>query len=76
MFASVLGMALSIAFGISNTYAIGVAFYVVCGAMIAVTRSAGHVSQDDVDHAVSALAPSIQPTLDETAARMPEKQQA
>ena len=30
MFASVLGMALSIEFGIARTYALGVGFYVVC----------------------------------------------
>ena len=30
MLASVLGMALSIEFGIAKTYAIGVAFYAVC----------------------------------------------
>ena len=34
MFASVLGMALSIEFGIAKTYALGVGFYVVCAAMI------------------------------------------
>jgi SAM-dependent methyltransferase len=34
MFASVLGMALSIEFGITRTYAIGACFYVVCAFMI------------------------------------------
>ena len=34
MFASVLGMALSIEFGIAKTYAIGVAFYAVCAFII------------------------------------------
>ena len=34
MFASVLGMALSIEFGIARTYAIGACFYVVCAALI------------------------------------------
>jgi spermidine synthase len=34
MFASVLGMALSIEYGIAKTYAIGVCFYVVCTCMI------------------------------------------
>ena len=36
MLASVLGMALSIEFGIANTYAIGAAFYVVCALMLVV----------------------------------------
>ncbi len=34
MFASVLGMALSIEFGITRTYAIGACFYVVCAVLI------------------------------------------
>jgi hypothetical protein len=38
MFASVLGMALSIEFGIANTYALGACFYVVCAVMIAISR--------------------------------------
>jgi spermidine synthase len=38
MFASILGMALSIEFGIANTYALGACFYVVCAVMIAVSR--------------------------------------
>jgi SAM-dependent methyltransferase len=36
MLASVMGMALSIEFGIAHTYALGVGFYVVCAAMIAI----------------------------------------
>jgi hypothetical protein len=40
MFASVLGMALSIEFGIAKTYALGVGFYVVCAIMIVVSRRA------------------------------------
>jgi spermidine synthase len=38
MLASVLGVALSIQFGIAATYALGVGFYVVCVAMLAVRR--------------------------------------
>jgi SAM-dependent methyltransferase len=38
--ASVLGMALSIEFGITKTYELGVCFYVVCALMIAGTRKA------------------------------------
>src|SRR5260370_33727442 len=34
MFASVLGMALSIEFGIATTYALGACFYVVCALMM------------------------------------------
>jgi SAM-dependent methyltransferase len=40
MFASILGMALSIEFGIAKTYALGVCFYVVCVLMIVVSRQA------------------------------------
>jgi hypothetical protein len=40
MLASVLGMVLSIEFGIANTYAIGVGFYVVAGAMLVMGRQA------------------------------------
>jgi hypothetical protein len=40
MFASVLGMALSIEFGIARTYALGVCFYVVCVLMILAGRRA------------------------------------
>lgn len=40
MFASVLGMALSIEFGIANTYALGVCFYGVCAFMIIGSRLA------------------------------------
>jgi hypothetical protein len=38
MLASVLGVALSIQFGIAATYALGVGLYVVCVAMLAVRR--------------------------------------
>jgi hypothetical protein len=43
MFASVLGMALSIEFGIARTYALGACFYVVCALMIIVSREANPV---------------------------------
>jgi SAM-dependent methyltransferase len=43
MFASVLGMALSIEFGIAKTYAIGVCFYVVCAVVIVASRRANRV---------------------------------
>jgi SAM-dependent methyltransferase len=76
MFASVLGMALSIEFGIARTYALGVCFYVVCGSMIAVSHmanrrrvfAAGPLEQpglrrpDEVASGAVAIAPSIQPT--------------
>ncbi len=40
MFASVLGMALSIELGIAKTYALGACFYVVCALVIATSRQA------------------------------------
>jgi hypothetical protein len=43
MFASVLGMILSIEFGIARTYALGACFYVVCAIMIVGTRQMGRV---------------------------------
>jgi len=43
MLASVLGMALSIQFGIAKTYALGACFYVVCAIAIAVSRRAAPV---------------------------------
>jgi hypothetical protein len=44
MLASVLGMALSIQFGIARTYALGVCFYVVCAIAIVVSRRANLVT--------------------------------
>jgi spermidine synthase len=41
VFASVLGMALSMELGIAQTYAIGAFFYVICGLMVAGYRPAG-----------------------------------
>lgn len=38
MLASVLGVALSIQFGIARTYALGVCFYVVCAIIVVVSR--------------------------------------
>jgi hypothetical protein len=61
MLASVLGMALSIEFGIARTYALGVGFYVVCALMIALSRQANRIAFD-------AAAPSIQPAQVEIAA--------
>jgi hypothetical protein len=63
MFASVLGMALSIAFGIANTYAIGVAFYGVCAIMVVVSRGAHRLGENDAPSGAMVAAPSIQPTL-------------
>jgi hypothetical protein len=73
MFASVLGMALSIAFGIANTYATGVVFYAVCAAMIVMSRAAVR-REDDVASTAMALAPSIQPSLTDEAASIPAPQ--
>jgi hypothetical protein len=63
MFASVLGMALSIGFGIANTYATGVVFYGVCAIMIVASRSAVRIGENDVPAAAMVVAPSIQTTL-------------
>ena len=74
MLASVLGMVLSIEFGIANTYAIGVGFYVVSAAMLIIGRRASPIAAATTmvvsDHVllrqdVSGLepvAPSIQAT--------------
>jgi hypothetical protein len=43
MLASVLGMALSIQFGIARTYELGIGFYVVCAAMLVASRWASSV---------------------------------
>ncbi|MEA2891912.1 MAG: hypothetical protein QOI05_2705, partial [Bradyrhizobium sp.] len=48
MLASVLGMALSIEFGIARTYALGVCFYAVCAAMIVASRQANLASSPDL----------------------------
>ena len=47
MLASVLGMALSIQFGIAKTYALGACFYVVCAIVIVVSRRANAVVASD-----------------------------
>ena len=88
MFASVLGMALSIEFGIAKTYALGVCFYIVCILMIVVSRQANRMSasaarpveelelvrQDGVACAADTDAPSIQPAEIELAANMSTKE--
>lgn len=56
MLASVLGMALSIEFGIANTYALGTCFYVVCAVMILISRRS-----QPVDAASSS--PAVHPRL-------------
>jgi hypothetical protein len=70
MLASVMGMALSIEFGIAHTYALGVGFYVVCGAMIVIgyRTSVGAVSvaRPADQRAAVTDAPSIQPALPST----------
>src|SRR5207245_11491572 len=43
MLASVLGMALSIQFGIAKTYALGACFYVVCAIVMVASRRANSV---------------------------------
>ena len=79
MFASVLGMALSIEFGIARTFALGVGFYAVCALMVVVSRqtsrmgvsATGPVAESGLPHQVEvalATAPSIQPAQAELAA--------
>ena len=81
MFASVLGMALSIEFGIATTYALGVGFYVVCAGIIVGSRRAnrqgvpaarpldepGSLRADQAIRGTFAVAPSIQPAQTELA---------
>jgi hypothetical protein len=82
MLASVLGMALSIEFGIAKTYTLGLGFYVMCGLMIVISRRANRISvftarpvkdpgllhQGEVASVAVAGAPSIQPTQAELTA--------
>lgn len=70
MFASVLGMALSIEFGIARTYALGVGFYVVCAVMIALSRQANLVGgfaarpdREEAGAAAASIAPSTRVEL-------------
>jgi hypothetical protein len=74
MLASVLGVALSIQFGIAATYALGVLLYVVCVAMLAIRREEKRsvtpmvegpgLVPDDVVAAAGGPARSPQPALD------------
>jgi hypothetical protein len=75
MLGSVLGMALSIEFGIAGTYSLGVGFYVVCALMIIVAgrqasrfsgSAASALGQDVV--AAAAAPAALQPTQAELAA--------
>jgi ABC-type branched-subunit amino acid transport system permease subunit len=77
MLGSVLGMALSIEFGIAGTYSLGVGFYAVCALMIIIAgrrasrfsgSAASALGQDEVAAAAAPAAPSIQPTQAELAA--------
>jgi SAM-dependent methyltransferase len=84
MFASVLGMALSIEFGITRTYALGVGFYAICGLMIAASRHAnrigvfaarpaeesGSLRQNEAAAVSDAVARSIQPAQIEMVANV------
>ena len=67
MLASVLGMALSIEFGIAKTYALGTCLYVVCAVMIVRSRNAAKSVegpklrlQGEITPAASPAAPSTQ----------------
>jgi hypothetical protein len=82
MLASVLGMALSIEFGIARTYALGVGFYGVCAVIVAASRRANRTSVPAAtpveeqgwprpEQVAALAAPSIQPMQFEPAAAMP-----
>jgi hypothetical protein len=73
MLASVLGMALSIEFGIATTYALGVGLYVVCALMIVVSGRqmsgmALFAAGPSSSPAIVADAPAIQPKQADTPA--------
>ncbi|HXN66315.1 MAG TPA: hypothetical protein VN926_01525 [Bradyrhizobium sp.] len=86
MLASVLGMALSIEFGIARAYALGVGFYAVCALMIALGNRAGRMVTsaartaekpelprlDEAAAAAASVAPSIQPMQAEMPRRADE----
>jgi hypothetical protein len=85
MLASVLGMALSIEFGIARAYALGVGFYAVCALMIVVSRRESRVTSaarpveeselprlDAAASAAASAAPSIQPMQIEVPRRADE----
>jgi hypothetical protein len=79
MLASVLGMALSIEFGIASTYALGVGFYALCAAIVVASRRASRSSMSAATPAeepewsliAAVAAPSIQPTQIGPAAGIP-----
>jgi len=82
MLASVLGMALSIEFGIARTYALGVGFYGVCAVIVAASRRANPINVSAAtaveeqgwsspQQVATAAAPSIQPMQIEPAAAIP-----
>jgi hypothetical protein len=58
MLASVLGMGLSIQFGIAKTYALGACFYVICAIAIVAGR---RVSPIDMPAAKVAVSPGLLP---------------
>jgi len=66
MLASVLGMALSIEFGIASTYALGVGFYGVCAAIVVASRRANRTS-------VAAATPVEEPEWSQVAAWPPRR---
>jgi hypothetical protein len=51
MLASVLGVALSIQFGIASTYALGAGLYLVCVAMLALRRETNEIAVPVVEQA-------------------------
>jgi SAM-dependent methyltransferase len=87
MLASVLGMALSIEFGIARTYALGVGFYAVCAAIVIASRQANRTSVAAATPAeeqgwsrpeqiAAFAAPPLQPMQIEPAATIPSTEPA
>jgi SAM-dependent methyltransferase len=83
MLASVLGMALSIEFGIAMTYMLGICFYVVCALMMVWSHWASRSRVSAANPVVElALAPELAPVqepglqpIDQPAHREPEQRQ-
>jgi SAM-dependent methyltransferase len=62
MFASVLGMALSIEFGIARTYALGACFYVICAGVLLASRQPSRVSAPARRREIAAAADPVAPS--------------
>jgi hypothetical protein len=63
MLASVLGMALSIEFGIAKTYALGTCLYVVCAVMIVGSRNTARSVEGPKLSLQGEIAPAASPAV-------------